>query len=167
MDMHVTIWLIDNLDLLLGFALLLLACLWLPAGVRWQVLTLGVALLAIQWWQKSRASERMAALDAQRQTLRQQLQKLDEQVARLEEGNARLEARRQQLDEERLVLAEAIIRLKSGDADLAERRQALESRFQALQAESASNQQDSDELLAALQRWQAWRDQSEQTLTDQ
>lgn len=158
------IWLASNIEILLGCVMLLVACLLLPAGLRWKVLTVGVLLIAVQIWQKQRSRQRLAELDNQRAGLQQRLQQLDNEVNKLREENQVLQQRRQILEAQRISLESEIAGLRQGDDALHERGQSLLQQYQQLQQQEAQLADQGQTVEKALQRWQQWRDGSERSL---
>jgi len=124
--METLIWLLEHADILLGFILLLVACLILPGNVRWYVLTAGVALLAMQMWQAYRAREKLKALDQQREQLQDQLAALEDVAAELKQQNGELEKEALALEQERQGLLQRLQELESGDAGLRAEQQSLQ-----------------------------------------
>ena len=141
----------DYGGLVIGFAILLLSTQFLPAKIRWYVLTAGLALIVFRGYQIYSARKKLAEADAERETLRaehkillQQLDTLQAKTEELRKQKVDIEAQRDRLREESRQLDAA------SDANLA-RKQALDAR--------------ADELLKEGERLQASRDQQIDALT--
>lgn len=141
----------DYGGLVIGFVILLLSTLFLPAKIRWYVLTAGIALIAFRGFQIYNARKKLAEADAEREKLRaehttllQQLNTLQAKTEELRKQKVDIEAQRDRLREESRQLDAA------SDANLA-RKQALDAR--------------ADELLMKSEQLQATRDQQIDALT--
>lgn len=148
-------------DLIMGLIFLGLVAWLLPPKVRWLVLSFGLGILVLQFWQRRSATERLAKLDQERQQLQQRLAQLDGEVVALREENQRLDVRRQALVQEQETIEADVAALAEGDEALAQTRQSLAERRQQLQQETIEVAGQQQRVSAALERWQAWRDQQE------
>ncbi len=148
-------------DLIMGLIFLGLVAWLLPAKVRWLVLSFGLGILALQFWQRRSARERLAKLDQERQQLQQRLAQLDGEVVALREENQRLDARRQVLAQEQETIEINVAALAEGDEALEHTRELLAQRRQQLQQESIEAAAQQQRVSSALERWQAWRDEQE------
>lgn len=148
-------------DLLLGLVFLILVSLLLPGRVRWLVLTFGLGMLVLQFWQRRSSRDAFDRLDRERSALQARLSELDGEVESLRNENRRLEARRQELDQEQENIAQEAEQLGEEDNNLAEARETLSRRRQALQQENMENSAQQQRVVAALERWQSWRDSKE------
>lgn len=155
-------WLLTYADLLFGLVFLIVVSLLLPGRVRWMVLTFGLGILALQFWQRRNARAEFARLDQQRSELRERLAELDGEVESLRLENQRLESRRQELQLEQQAVEEEAAALAAEDASLSDAREALARRRAALQQENMEAVAQQQRVSSALERWQSWRDRQEQ-----
>lgn len=72
-------FILDNLGLVIGLALVIVATALLPSRIRWYVLTAGLAVVAFRTYQLISANKRLREADEERERLRGELDDLSEQ----------------------------------------------------------------------------------------
>ena len=148
--LHIGLWLAEHLDTVIGFVLLLGACLILPKSVRWYVFSGGAALLLMNMWQMSRAREKLKKLDSERSALQEQLSGLKDASEQLKQRNQELEKQSAELEQQRQALLRRQQELASSDATLQQQQEDINRQINEHSAQRDALQDENQRVLDAL-----------------
>lgn len=152
--LNIALWLAEHLDTVIGFIVLLVACLILPKSVRWYVFTAGAALLLVNLWQMARAREKLKKLDAERSALQQQLSGLKDASEQLKQRNRELEKKSAELEQQRQTLLQRQQDLARGDAALQQQQDDINRQVNEHSAQRDAVQNENQRVLDALAKLQ-------------
>jgi Skp family chaperone for outer membrane proteins len=127
-NMKILTFVLENLDLIVGVIVLFMACMILPASVRWYVLSFGVLLMGTQIWQRMRAKGRFEKLDKQRAELKKKLEELEGVSEEMKAKNAALEKKAAELEKERQEQLKRRGELQQKDEELSATQQSLQQK---------------------------------------
>ncbi len=148
--LNIALWLAEHLDTVIGFIVLLVACLILPKSVRWYVFSAGSALLLMNVWQMARAREKLKKLDAERSALQQQLSGLKEASEQLKQRNQALEKKSAELELQRQTLLQRQQALAAGDVALQQQQDDINQQVSDHSAQRDAVQSENQRVLDAL-----------------
>lgn len=122
----------DYLGVIVGFVLLIIACWFLPAKVRWYVLTAGLAIIAYRVFQIAMNKKRLAEADARRKELRGQHEQLKGQLKTTKSELVQLNKELDEVRVQRAKLAQEANDLAQTSGALDAQRDNLNNRLQGI-----------------------------------
>lgn len=150
--LNIALWFAEHLDMVIGFILLLLACLILPKSVRWYVFSAGAALLLVNLWQMASARKKLKKLDNERAALQQQLDGLKDTSEQLKQRNRELEKKSAELEQKRQILLQRQQELASSDAQLQQQQDDIHQQVNEHSAQREAVQSENQRVLDALSK---------------
>ncbi|MCG8312244.1 MAG: hypothetical protein MI976_03425 [Pseudomonadales bacterium] len=138
--------------LVIAFVLLLIATYFLPAKVRWYVMTAGITLIAYRAYQTYSANKKLAEADAERDKLRAKHQELEEMLKTLRKQNEDLRNEKSEIEATRLRLQEKSQAIDTSTDALLEEKNQLDEEVDTLLKNSETLEAERLKNLSAIDR---------------
>lgn len=143
-------FILGNLGLVVGLALVLVATWILPTRVRWYVLTAGLAVVAFRTYQVISANKRLREADEERERLRGELDDLGKQRKQMTEELQKLNNELNEIKTKQNKLAQRAKKLAATGNSIAAEKAQLDSDMEELKKEDQALMEDIDSRESAL-----------------
>jgi len=149
-EVSIAKFILGNLGLLVGLALVLVATWILPARVRWYVLTAGLAVVAFRTYQVISANKRLREADEERERLRGELDDLGKQREQTAEELQKLNNELNEIKTKQNKLAQRAKELDATGNNLVKEKAQFDSDMEELKKEDQALMKDIDQRESAL-----------------
>ena len=152
MSLDVMTLMYDYGGLLIGFALLVVASLFLPAKIRPYVLTAGLTLIVFRAWQIFNARKKLEEADAQREVLRENHKELQKLLETLRQESDKLQSESEKIKEERDRLRQESAQLDAAGGANIRKKAELDKKVELLLQESKAKEAARATQLSAIEK---------------